>query len=114
MALPPRTRFEAPRGDFLALPRASLAVLGKAVLQLLGEMTFQAKLVQTLKLEGIRSIVKSCQISHWIKDPPRMCGISSMNFVKYQDLKLEHLTALASLGALLSWPGTNKGHVEVE
>lgn len=31
MALPPRTRFEAPRGDFLALPRASLAVLGKAV-----------------------------------------------------------------------------------
>lgn len=43
-----------------------------------------------------------------------MCGISSMNFVKYQDLKLEHLTALASLGALLSWPGTNKGHVEVE
>ena len=115
MALPPRTRFEAPRGDFLArIPRASLAVLGKAVCSWEIWLFRQNLFKHSTLLQGIWSMVKSCQISDWIKDTPRTCSISSMNFVKYQDLELEHLTALASLGALLSWPGTNKGHVEVE
>lgn len=79
-----------------------MAVLGKVVLLLLGEMTFQAKLVRTLNTIGGDSI--NGQISDSIKDTPRMYSISSMNFVEYQDLELEHLTALASLGALLVGP----------